>query len=123
MRNNTVRDAWHTWADVSPSGDPGFLGEASIAVNAHPCAIDKAPTGEPRISHEGFVSAHSVASVSRKKYDLIFHMVLAAYSVTICQVLRTEQFTTHLDALHANERRAEWPACLHGLWRGMCLHS
>ena len=46
MRNNTVRDAYHTWADVSPSGKPGFKGGPSIAVNAAPCAIDEKPSGE-----------------------------------------------------------------------------
>ncbi|CAL5222169.1 g4495 [Coccomyxa viridis] len=47
VRNNTVRDAYHTWADVSPSGKPGFKGGPSIAVNAAPCAIDEKPSGCP----------------------------------------------------------------------------
>ena len=53
MRNNTVRDAWHTWADVSPSGNPGFLGNAGIAIEATPCAIDPKPTGESGIATAG----------------------------------------------------------------------
>ena len=46
VRNNTVQDASHTWADVSPSGKPGFMGGASIAVDAAHCSVDEKPSGE-----------------------------------------------------------------------------
>ena len=72
VRNNTIRDSYWLWGDVSASGKPGFLDGLGIKVSASDCAADKNPTGKSRNVHcVGCATGRPVGMLFAARLDIL----------------------------------------------------